>query len=64
MKRFYNFIAKHNEGLLLLAMFSLFIVADAEPRMIFAWIPVPLILIGMSALGRRIKNEREDEESL
>jgi hypothetical protein len=59
MKRF---IAKHHEGLSLLALCSLFIVADAEPHVMLAWLPVPIILVSLSAIGKRINKQSESEE--
>lgn len=57
-----NFIAKHHRGISLLGLCSLFIVADAEPYEILAWLPVPIILFAVGALGSRIKNTQESEE--
>ena len=62
MKRIINFIVKHSDGIAMLGLLSLFIVADAEPREILGWIPVPMTLFAVSAIGARIRDKRESEE--
>ncbi len=62
MKCICNFIAKHNVGISLLGLFSLFVVGESDLHTIIAWFPVPIILLIVGALGARINKSQEDEE--
>ena len=64
MKRFKKYIAKHNEGITILGLCSLFLVADAEALIQLTYLVVPLTLFAVGAIGRRIsENQQKDEES-